>query len=63
MKFIIKYANSSIALEVIDAFGSISEAIETGKTNINIEYILLLEEEEEFPKLVYTKNLRCLVGE
>lgn len=63
MKFIIKYANSSTALEVIDAFGSISEAIETGKTNINIEYILLLEEEEEFPKLVYTKNLRCLVGE
>lgn len=63
MKFTIKYANSSTALEVIDAFGSISEAIETGKTNINIEYILLLEEEEEFPKLVYTKNLRCLVGE
>ena len=63
MKFIIKCVDSNIVLEVIDAFESISEAIETGKTNTNIEYILLLIEEEEFPKLIYTKNLRCLVGE
>ena len=63
MKFIIKYIDSNTALEIIDAFESISEAIETGKTNTNIEYILLSIEGEEFPKLIYTKNLRCLVGE
>lgn len=61
MYCIIKFYSSPVAEEVDNAFETITEAIEAGKRNDDIDYILEIIEEEEFPKIIYAKDITKLL--
>ena len=62
MYCVIKFYSSPVAIETDNAFETVTEAIEAGKRNDDIEYILEIIEEEEFPKIVYTKDITKLMS-